>query len=175
MSRMRTAVETMTDTTVRLKNFRQDGSSFINQSSLFGTYATSFAQSRPDSSDKMTKRMILPRHAWYRDASVKQKLNIGGVFVWITGQLVMLMATVVFASNSTCMRQRKESALLMCVHADVTGLREEQCDERNKHAEELRGIVQTCLAEALVSDTRSLVEIRSSEVRAPPQVRILQY
>jgi hypothetical protein len=40
VARMRKAIETMTDTTVRLTNYRKDGSSFINQSSLFVIFAT---------------------------------------------------------------------------------------------------------------------------------------
>jgi hypothetical protein len=60
----------------------------------------------------------------------------------------------------------------MCVHADVTGLTAEECEVRNTHAEELKDIVQTCLAQAVIADTRPLVEIRSSEVRPPSLVRL---
>ena len=49
----------------------------------------------------------------------------------------------VFATDSCCMKERQSTALMMCVHADVTGLTPEQCEERQTHAEELRNIIQS--------------------------------
>ena len=80
----------------------------------------------------------------------------------------------VFASESSCSAERHNSALLMCVHQDATGLTEEQCLERNKHAEELKTIIQGCLSTSHRSDTRSLADIRSSEVR-PPAVSVIDH
>ena len=78
----------------------------------------------------------------------------------------------VFATESSCSAERHNSALLMCVHQDVTGLSEEQCLERNAHAEELKSIIQGCLSTSNVSDNRSLADIRSSEVR-PAAVSVI--
>ena len=74
----------------------------------------------------------------------------------------------VFATESNCTHERHNSALMMCVHADVTGLTDEQCAERNASAEELKDVVQACLAEANQTDTRCLHDIRASMVPPPP-------
>ena len=109
VAKMREACSNMTDTHVRLRNQRKDGSVFLNQSSLF----------------------------------------------------------TVFATESACAQERHNSALLMCVHADATGLTEAECQKRNADAEELKNIIQACLSQSSRTDHRSLAEIRSSEVRPP--------
>ena len=111
VGRMAHACTTMTDTKVQLCSQRKDGSTFVNQSSLF----------------------------------------------------------VVFSTDSCCLKERQNSGLLMCVHADVTGLTPEQCDERQAHAEELKAIIQKCLVHSNVADRRSLEHIRASDVRPAPK------
>jgi hypothetical protein len=81
----------------------------------------------------------------------------------------ILKTPVIFATDSTCPVKRRESALLMCVHADVTGLDDSVANIRNENAEELKDIVQRCLAASTVADNRTIDEIRSSEVRPAPQ------
>ena len=60
---------------------------------------------------------------------------------------------VVFAepSTETCPHKRMATAQLLCVHADVTGLGSEVCDQVQEDATALKDVVQQCLQDGTLT------------------------